>query len=492
MSKKIKRYKTKAGAAKIKITPPIGLEMSGFAHKERTASGKDSELYTRALVLSDNNAKVAIASCDLLFLEKRYTHQICEKVENETGIPAKNIMICASHTHSGPQMSYYLFGKTIPAKNKNYTEKVVDLISKSIISATENLAEAKVGISSGQMIDGFAENSRYLLKDGTIALVDFTRDEIVRATGPVDPEVGVIHIRGQDKRSIAILYNYSCHACTYAENRYFADYPGIASDLLEKKFGGIAIFTPGACGNIHPVEAWLSEDALSKCSKAVERNGERLARKISDIIQSKNVYSKVGIDSLQEEVSVPLRKFTRLEEEDIKKTLDHQNFSKEIKEKILATYRDEFKWLKGRNKDTVNTLLQVVMIGDGLLVGIPGELFVEFGLKIKGELKNYKTFIVELANDWIGYIPTTQAFKLGGYQTWTANSSKVSDRAGELLVEKSLKLVAKIKGAQPIIKKKKRKKVYSGWLFIRSTQPTCFPIANHHWQFPGLLQVHWF
>jgi hypothetical protein len=102
--------------------------------------------------------------------------------------------------------------------------------------------------------------------------------------------------------------------------------------------------------------------------------------------------------------------------------------------------------LKRRYKNTVNTLLQVVRIGNGLLVGIPGELFVEFGLKIKRELnkKNYKTFIVELANDWIGYIPTVQAFKLGGYQTWTANSSKVSNRAGELFVKKSLKLATKI------------------------------------------------
>ena len=446
MSKKINKGKTKAGAAKIKITPPLGLEMSGFAHKERMACGKDSELYARALVLSDNNTKVGIASCDLLFLEKRYTNRICKKVENETGIPAKNIMICATHTHSGPRISSHLFGKTLPVKNKTYTKKVVDLISKSIISATKNLAEADVGIGSSQMVDGFGENSRYLLEDGTIALVDFARDEIVRPTGPVDPEVGVIYVRGQDKRTIAILYNYSCHPCTYAENRYFADYPGITSDLLEKKFGGIAIFTPGACGNIHPVEAWLSEDALLKYSNAVERNGKQLAHKISDIIQGIKVYSKMEIDSLKEEVSVPLRKFTRLEEEDMRKILDHQNFSREIKEKILATYQYEFKWLKKRYKNSVNTLLQVVRIGNSLLVGIPGELFVEFGLKIKRELneRNYKVFIVELANDWIGYIPTAQAFKLGGYQTWTANSSKVSNRTGELLIKKSLKLAIKI------------------------------------------------
>jgi len=443
-----KKGKIKAGAARIKITPPIGLEMSGFAHKERIACGKDSDLFARALVLSNNNIKVGIASCDLLFLEKSHTHKICEIVENEAGIPAENILICATHTHAGPRISSHLFGKTLPIKNKTYTQRVVNLISKSITSASKNLVEADVGIGSSQMVDGFAENSRYLLKDGTIALVDFTRDEIVKPTGPVDPEVGVTHIRGQDKETIAIMYNYSCHPCTYAENRYFADYPGISSDLLEKKFGGVAIFTTGASGNMHPVDAWLSEDALLKYSNAIERNGKQLAHKTSEIIQDIKVYSGVEIDSLKEVVSVPLRKFTQLNEEEIKKTLNHQNFSKENKERILATYRYEFEWLKKRYKNTgtLNTLLQVVRIGNCLLVGIPGEFFVEFGLKIKKELnkKNYNTLIVELANDWIGYIPTAQAFKLGGYQTWTANSSKVSNRAGELLVKKSLKLATKI------------------------------------------------
>lgn len=98
-------------------------------------------------------------------------------------------------------------------------------------------------------------------------------------------------------------------------------------------------------------------------------------------------------------------------------------------------------------------MLQVISFGDCALVGIPAELFVEFGLDIKRKSIYKHTFIVELANDWVGYVPTKQAFRYGGYQTWDAWSSKFAPDAGKLIVDRSLNLLNKINKRQNEIRR---------------------------------------
>ena len=83
-------------------------------------------------------------------------------------------------------------------------------------------------------------------------------------------------------------------------------------------------------------------------------------------------------------------------------------------------------------------------------MGIPGELFCELGLRIKINSPYKYNFIVELANDYIGYIPTTEAFRQGGYETWLATSSKVAPEAGENIVQETLYMLKNlVKGISP-------------------------------------------
>jgi neutral ceramidase len=67
--------------------------------------------------------------------------------------------------------------------------------------------------------------------------------------------------------------------------------------------------------------------------------------------------------------------------------------------------------------------LQVLRIGDVAIVGVPAEVFTQLGIDIKNRSPFRHTYVAELANDWIGYLPNLEGHKLGGYQVWTGYHS---------------------------------------------------------------------
>lgn len=420
----------RAGAARVNITPPLGLLMSGMVAEKRRAAGLDTPLYCRALVMENNGVYLAIVSCDLLLLEKEYCNRAFTLAAGETGIPIEAMMLCCSHTHSGPQTSR-VFMADISIEAADYLDRLTRLIAGAITEAYHNLTEARIGSIQGSDESGIGENSRYLLRDGTVAWFDYTREEIARATGPVDKEITTWHVIDNENKTIALMYNFSCHACTGNRERYFADFPGVASDLLESILGGTALFLTGACGNIHPVSAWLSED-----SHSAEENGRALAHAVLHLLTDITEYRAEELCSLKREMVLPCRQITGHEIEEMEGFFKKRSggFSMEFIEGTLANYKLGLEALKQNWVPEVRTVLQVMRIGNGVIAGVPGELFVEFGLELKSNSCLKPVAVTELANDWIGYIPTEEAFALGGYQTWTALSSRMAPQVGRLIM----------------------------------------------------------
>ena len=101
-------------------------------------------------------------------------------------------------------------------------------------------------------------------------------------------------------------------------------------------------------------------------------------------------------------------------------------------ESVIKVFRDQRKELESKQGETRQTWLQVMAIGDVAIVGVPGEFFTKLGLDIKNRSPFRHTYIAELANDWIGYLPDRDAHKLGGYQCWTGLHSYAEPGTGEL------------------------------------------------------------
>jgi len=131
----------KAGCAKVSITPPAGVWLSGYASRNKPSEGISDELYVKALVLDDGQNKIAIVSADLLWVPLETTNEVRELVKQKVGIPESNILICATHTHFGPKIDKIRkdWPDTPASKvDTSYVQKLTKRIAESILTAAKN------------------------------------------------------------------------------------------------------------------------------------------------------------------------------------------------------------------------------------------------------------------------------------------------------------------------------------------------------------------
>src|SRR5712672_1861046 len=160
------------GAARIKLDPPLGLAMAGYGNRVGRATGVHDDLSAQALVLSDGASKVAIAGVDVLALGQRIANDVRERVAAKSDIDADAIMVCATHTHSGPAFNIFATpradAKPSEGRSLEWERALPDKIASAIIRANENLAPASLRAASARFTLG--TNRRLLRPSGLIQL----------------------------------------------------------------------------------------------------------------------------------------------------------------------------------------------------------------------------------------------------------------------------------------------------------------------------------
>jgi neutral ceramidase len=91
----------RVGAAAVNINPPEGTPLAGY-YSERGSRTVLDNLYTKAPVLEQDDTRAALVVCDLISLPRRTVREARDLIEKQTGIPGANVMISATHTHTGP------------------------------------------------------------------------------------------------------------------------------------------------------------------------------------------------------------------------------------------------------------------------------------------------------------------------------------------------------------------------------------------------------
>ena len=99
-------------------------------------------------------------------------------------------------------------------------------------------------------------------------------------------------------------------------------------------------------------------------------------------------------------------------------------------DRCIEVFRLQREKLAPHQGEERQTWLQVMLIGDIAMVGVPAEFFTKLGQDIKRRSPFRYTYVAELANDWIGYLPDKKGFELGGYQTWTGLHSFTAPGTG--------------------------------------------------------------
>lgn len=414
-----------AGAAAVDITPkhfPISVN-GGFT--DRTATKANDPLHARAVVLDDGTTRLALVTVDSCLILRAVLDAAKAKAAAKTGIPAGNMMISATHTHTAPTVTPAFGSEPDPKYVAFLTEK----IAESIIAADAAKVPATVGIAVwGEPRPLF--NRRFKIKTGETfedpfgGSTDrvkmnpgFNNPKVGEPAGPVDPEVTVLAVRTVAGKPLAAYCVYGLH---YVGDLppLSADYFGVFCSVLGPKVGAadgfVAALANGTSGDVNNVDtkaAAMKTEPGEKCRAVAEMVAAAAAKAFnfgwpgSMVLGAANAEVKLGV-----------RKPDAARLERAKKIV--------AAAKTRRTAAEVYAWetLKlAEYPDTVTVPLQVLRIGDFAFCGVPCEVFAEIGLAVKA--KHPRAQVVSLANGYFGYLPTAEQHALGGYETWAARSS---------------------------------------------------------------------
>jgi len=427
----------KIGLSTVDITPPIGINMIGFADREPSSIGVHDGLKAVSLVFSDGETTAALVSCDLLHIDASLVKMIRAEANRRTSIPENRIAIACTHTHYGPTVGG--FGAAFGAADDvaAYRTSLKFHLAGAIQESFQNMKEAKVGIGWGTSNIGI--NRRERSRDGKIVLGQ-------NPEGPVDRQVGVMKIERSDSDSSACIVNFACHPVSQAWRMRLisADYPGRTREVVGSLTGANSMFLQGACGNINPV-------LMDHSYEPARRLGTQLGCEVVKVWEDIEASTVESLALVSETIGIPRYNYGSQERaEELAAELE----SRIEKLEVEGAKEGSISWAKRRHKRLLEALdsrrtgkpmpeikaeIQAWKIGDLGIVFVPGEVFNEIGTHIKAHSPFPSTFFVGYANGNVGYIPTPEAYAEGGYEVEQA--CRVSPEAASLISDKCVELL---------------------------------------------------
>jgi len=423
----------KAAAAAVNIAVSDDMPIGGWIIPRYT-KGEDAKLRAQVIVLTDGKIKVCLGSCDVTFLHRNILDDIGREVEAKFGIPFNNIMIGATHSHGSPIQTDWSDSTADQTFNIAIKNAFIEAIGQA--NAKLNTAGAtECYFALGQATVG--QNSRLLMDDGSILWVPtiykFAQN---RPTGPYDAQLPVLAFKDSLGNLEALVFNHGTHNINMPSPVPVRSpsFQGRAAQEVEQKLGGTVIFLPGAFGSTHVFDEMPTEERVFRIKDGIEKAYSKIEKR--DVRQ---------LAAVKKEFAFRLRTFNETEQHQA--VVDYCNrWFKEITlwpakpEPVIQAFKARRDRLARRHGETQKSWLQAILIGDVAFVGIPGELFAELGMEIKRRSPFRYTYIVGIANDYIGYLPEKEAYKFGGYQTW-AGPNFSQPGTGEALVDEAIKIL---------------------------------------------------
>jgi neutral ceramidase len=387
-----------AGVARKNISPPPGIYLIGYGNRTKGNLGEHDELTATALVLDDGLHRAVIVACDLLAINE---HTVA-RIQAQTG---SNVVICCSHTHSGP-ITYA--GQRSPKKNRGYVNFLVKQIVSAVKESQSNLQPARLTWAQGEA--DIAVNRRERKPDGHIEIG-------VNTDGPIDRSLSVVQIQALDGKPITTVVNFQCHGTVLGPNNLLvsADWMGAMRRRVEQVSGAPVMFIQGATGDLNPDPSW-GEDDFS----VVEAIGLRIAEQVEQELRLLESLSGETISFQHEQVWLSseaeahgptppptyravLAEFAHVPRFMVNSLLNHR-----FPWKTHIAARDGF-W-------SVPVVLTYIRVGDLVLFAVGAEVFTEIGMSIKQASPSSYTLFASLSSGCIGYLPTRTEHGQGGYE----------------------------------------------------------------------------
>lgn len=439
----------RAGAAAVDISPALGTSLAGYM-TDRVAEEVHDELRVCCAALESGSRRMLLATVDSCMVPRAVLDRARARISKENSIEPAAILISSTHTHSAPTVMHLFqsFG------DERYAAFLESRIGDAARIAFRRLRPARLGAGVGRE-ETLCFNRRYFMKDGAIPENPFggvdrvlmnpplRSPNIVKPAGPTDPAHPVLAAFGEDGRPIWIYANFALHYAGYnAGEEVSADYFGAWRRIVEKEAGGecVALLANGCSGNINAVDVrWAASPGRGY--GFIEKTAATLAAETRRVLAGMKPVGAARLEASMVEMELGTRRPTAAElAEAVRLLSDPPRNDYRGRKEIYA--RESFYVAKFAER--VRVPVQALRVGEAAIAAFPGETFVEYGLKVRRASPFGTTFAVGLANDAAGYIPTAEAFELGGYETWRAKSSYLERGAGDKLSRSLVEQVGRL------------------------------------------------
>jgi neutral ceramidase len=389
----------KVGIARVDITPETPIRLAGYAVRGEVETEKIiHRLEAKALAFgSDKQNPSIFITIDLVGIPEHITSYLVKSLSEEVGIDVSRIAISASHTHGGPEVGNLL--NVLQARKDGfsddllsldhlvhiakYTESLKQKLKQVSLEALKNRKPALVSWGQGQV--GFAKNRRI-------------------PVGPVDhamPMLKVIHLDGTLR---AVLVNYACHGTTIGGvNEVYGDWISEAKNAIEARHPGtMAMVAIGCGGDSNPDPRGKMEHMISY--------GKAIADQVDQLL----------LAQLQPITAPPIAKMIRVNLP-FEKVPTVSELIIQSREKTIKGYYSRLaldRVLRGESiPSELSYPIQVWTFGKQMaMVNLPGEVVVDYSLRLKKELGADVLWVNAYINDVPSYIASSRVIAEGGYE----------------------------------------------------------------------------
>ena len=471
----------KVGFAEEDITPEVGSEQPGGYGKSYHTTIHDP-CKVRVAVFDDGSNAVALVGLDALLVPRYIVDRARADIEGRCGVPGPAVMIGASHSHSSGPIGMIKKGDYDHASefvqrlayehstldDADYSRTVEQKIVAAVCRAFDQRAPMSCSIGAGSE-DQVAFNRRFSDAQRPLLLASraapgilprpwgfgsqvHTPDpDILGPAGPTDPVVTVLGAWGEDRKLRGCVVNYSCHATTNPG--------GISANwiyYLEKTIRGVlgpdvtVVFLQGFCGDVTQVDNLSPYKRKSGEEEAILVGG-RVGAEAVKVLLASHGGSLGPVAAHSETIRLARRK------PDSQRVRDSLQIAKKDPQAVGPTewtFAKEIVLLDAlvQKAPELDVEIQAIQVGPAVFLSTPGEMFVDFGLRLRKRSGFPFTVPVELANGTAGYIPTEEALGPhgGGYETRLTSYSNLVPSAGRQIVEAAVRLAGSLEpGAVP-------------------------------------------
>ena len=395
----------RSGAAMRVITPDPLLPVSGGVGEPQATTEKRGELTARAMVFSDGTTTIAVVGIDVLGFPSVLGDRVRKLVPR---LPAENILIGATHTHSAPDC----YGFPLPSGkftgDLNFMQSVCEKAAEAVNEAIDKLQPATLKTAVDKAAEGIAYN--------------------YYAPQLYDPRMGVMQTVGDDGKVIGTLVNYAIHPEVLGSDVGIIspDCIGPMYDQIEQKLGGVAVFMNSAQGGMVTADnrdlsqpgdirnaVWPDQRSWTECL----RIGHLMADEAERIIGKADAQKEPVVDNVARRIEFPV-------ESAMMRAIVAGS-------PLKYPHTDDFR---------ITVQVNLLTIGKAQVLTIPGEALPNIGFYLKRKMKGEQNFLFGLTNDAFGYILTKVDYESFDRYSYISRTS-LGEMTGEILIENALQMI---------------------------------------------------